>query len=323
MNVIHNVRRYHRRVSALRAGELVIRRKRHSTGGILPHGVPGLQMEPTQRAVRAAEARVALSTGQLRPQLQPIVAVPSGALEGFELLARWRRPGGEMVPPTRFLPLLRKLGLSGEFDLSMVKAATNYAQIIREETGDGTSLHVNLSPVTLNDAAAMAPVLAHLEQAAAVREFIVVEVTEESSLGAGGTQSIIALRDLGIRVAIDDFGEGHSSLARFLEMQIDIVKLDRHILNICRSHAGSGMLARIVWMLQARSVQVVLEGIEDRHDWELAVMSGCNSAQGFAIARPMEWDAALALARRSDHWVGTGQAVTTEALRDQSGSLPE
>ena len=93
MNVIHNVRRYHRRVSALRAGELVIRRKRHSTGGILPQGVPGLQIEPTQRAVRAAEARVALSTGQLRPQLQPIVAVPSGALEGFELLARWRRPG--------------------------------------------------------------------------------------------------------------------------------------------------------------------------------------------------------------------------------------
>lgn len=246
------------------------------------------------RKVYAAEAvRAGIEAGQLVNWYQPKVDVKTGEVVGVEALVRWQHPVDGLMFPDQFVPVAEDGGFIHE--LTRVVARTAVAQA-REWLDAGLKLRVavNVSMDDLSTLALADRMIAKTSAEGVPPQYMQIEITESRLMRSvtSALDQLIRLRLKRFRLSIDDFGQGHSSLAQLRDLPFDELKIDRSFThNAAHDSRLRAIFEASLSLGRMLGMDVVAEGVEDRDDWDFLVEKGVNIAQGYFIGRPMPADA--------------------------------
>ena len=261
---------------------------------------PAMSVDAANRLALAPELRRGIGAGELVLHYQPKLDIHTGVLAGVEALVRWQRPGHGLVPPDAFIGLAERTGLIRPLTAWVLDQA-----IADQAAWAGAGLRI---PVAVNlSARAIRPVIVDEIAALLTRASgrLELEITESAAMHDPERSLAVLerLAGLGVRLTVDDFGTGHSSLAYLERLPVTALKIDRaFVARLDADTANRSIVATTVELGHRLGLEVVAEGVED--DATLAILRamGCDIAQGFGIARPMPaaavpgWAAARAAA---------------------------
>ncbi|WIY06411.1 EAL domain-containing protein [Amycolatopsis mongoliensis] len=215
---------------------------------------------------------------------QPIVRLADETPVALEALARWTTRDGTVVSPETFVRAAEGAGLGAELDALVLDLAC------REITTAGLDLtvHVNVCASRLGAAALERSVGAALDRYRLPASRLVVEITETVPVPdlAAGAAAIRRLQELGVRVALDDFGAGYSSLTVLHALPVDLIKLDRALTTGVQPERDAALCRSLVGLCADLELDVVAEGIETAEQASLVTRAGCTTAQGYLYGRP-------------------------------------
>jgi diguanylate cyclase (GGDEF)-like protein/PAS domain S-box-containing protein len=282
------------------AGE-AMRAARRAGANRYSYFTPALQLTAQARQQAALDLRAALSGQQLELHYQPIVNLQSGKIERAEALLRWRHPERGLLAPAEFLPFAESGGLMLELGDWVFRQAARQARAWRDELGPAFQVGINQSPAQFRgDTALYAGWLNYAAELGLAPDGIVIEIAE-GVLMDGAAQvagRLRELREMGLQVALDNFGAGHASLAQLKHFGIDLLKLDRgFIRHIERDSGELALCEALIVMAHKLGLRVVAEGVETAAQSGLLAMAGCDFAQGYVFAAPMPAAEFGALAR--------------------------
>ncbi|MEC9343457.1 MAG: EAL domain-containing protein [Pseudomonadota bacterium] len=260
--------------------------KRRGRGRVTLHS-----MEIERLANESARLERALSEAiadhQVKPHFQPIISLQDGSLLGFEALARWTDPELGEVPPSRFIPLAEERGIIVPLTESLLVQAASAAA----GWPDDLFLSFNLSGLQLVDFATAQHVRETLRKAGLPSHRLEIEVTESAIVSDPETAARIIddLHQAGIRVSMDDFGTGQSSLGRLRELRLDKVKIDRtFIKSLGEDKTAQHIVRAILELCAGLELTVVAEGIEKLSQADTLRRYGCHAGQGFLFGKPQD-----------------------------------
>jgi diguanylate cyclase (GGDEF)-like protein/PAS domain S-box-containing protein len=236
-----------------------------------------------------AELGEAIENGGLTLYYQPILGLKEGSIVKAEALTRWFHPRKGPIAPSTFIPLAEESGMITLLDrwvtrMGLIQAATWARQ------GIDVSLSINLSVLTLQDEDIVDYIRDILQRTGAPPDRIVFEVTESAAIrDPEATKRVLTLlRNLGIHVAIDDFGRGYTSLVFLKSLPIDSVKIDMmFVQGIAKGSRDEGVMQAILALGKGLDIVVVAEGVEDQMQLDWLAQNGCDQVQGYFIGRPM------------------------------------
>jgi predicted signal transduction protein with EAL and GGDEF domain len=245
---------------------------------------PSLDREAVARITLEREMRSALERNEFRAYFQPKVNLRTGRVEACEALARWVRPDRTIISPGRFIPVAEESGLIGALsDAIMREACWKAASWSRARYP--VSVAVNVSALQFRSDRFADHVLRVVQHAGLAPRQLELEITESVMMEDPdrAVRVIRPLREAGVRLAIDDFGCGHSSLAVLSKMPFDVIKIDQQFIRALER--GDAQAAAIVEMILALGrtldMEIVAEGVERREEMEFVAGRGCQWVQGF------------------------------------------
>jgi diguanylate cyclase len=256
--------------------------KRAGKGTVMPYSTTLAGGDAEQLDMQAALLSAVNSRG-MDVAFQPI-RMADGALRGFEALARWSY-AGDMVSPAVFIPLARRLGVLPALDTAIVRRAVAEAAHWPAEIG----LSVNLAGESLTDPSLAARISHALSEHGVAPERLSIEVLESSVIEQDrrALTSVRAMRAIGVRVAVDDFGAGYASFARLRALEPDVIKVDRSLLAAETDPDGpTPLLVGIIDLAHRLGASVVAEGVETEIQLAAALRAGCDAVQGFLWGAP-------------------------------------
>jgi len=243
----------------------------------------------SRRARLARDLPGAIEHGQLRLLFQPVIGVEEGTVLGLEALVRWQHPQLGLVPPDEFIGLAEADGLIVPLERWVLAEATaTVAPLLAE--GHDLKLGVNVSVRHLQ-AGCLAPDVARaLTESGMAPQRLMIELTESVLMGAddGFEGDLSTLRELGCILSLDDFGKGHSSMARLARLPVDVLKMDRDFIGHIDADPRTEAIVRsVVELGRTLGIDVVAEGVET--PGQLAVLRdlGCRFLQGYLLGRPV------------------------------------
>jgi diguanylate cyclase (GGDEF)-like protein len=254
-----------------------------------------------ERLILANELASALEDGQIQAYYQPIAHAGSRAIIGAEALVRWIRPNGTVLPPSEFVPIAARAGLSRALTRRVLELALAQLHSWRA-AGHQLRVSVNTTVADLLDVDFPEEVATALSVHAVPADALVLEVTESSILSDPARISAVLahLRQLGIGVALDDFGTGYSSLAHLRTLSVGEVKIDRSFVSgMSEEQTDAAIVYATIELAHKLGHAVVAEGVEDDRTWEALNVLGCDRIQGYALAKPMPPDEFLRLLAES------------------------
>ncbi len=262
-------------------------------GGRNRHAVftPDLRTALDDRWQISNRLRDAASLGELRLRWQPVVDLASGEVTGSEALLRWNHPHRGVVQPADFIPVAEENGLIVPITRWLLQAtAAQGAAWARDRLDLGIA--VNISALHLATGTLVDDVLGALDESGLDPGRLVLELTETSVAHNPGkaAEQFSQLREHGIRIAIDDFGAGYSSLSMVAALPADILKVDRTLvagLSPLGPTAPEAVLGAVTALGSALGMQVVAEGIETPTQLDLVRRVGCTHGQGFRLCPPV------------------------------------
>jgi EAL domain-containing protein (putative c-di-GMP-specific phosphodiesterase class I) len=243
------------------------------------------------------ELEKALERGQIETLFQPLVSLSTGALTGFEALARWPHPERGMVSPVDFIPVAEETGMILPLGIKILTDACRaLGSWIDASPGREVSVAVNVSGRQLSDPGFPAAVRSVLEETGVPASRLCLEVTETSLVDADvAAGALWELKELGVDIAIDDFGTGYSSLSRLHRFPLDFLKIDRSFVSGMSHRTEDAVIVSCVLALaRGLGVRTIAEGIEEESQLEQLAAAGCEFAQGWL------WSAAVPLDRATD-----------------------
>ena len=230
------------------------------------------------------DLRAAILMGDLELFYQPIFAADAKTLRSYEALLRWHHSVRGMIPPSDFIAIAEQSDLIDKLG----EWVTRRACLDLPELGVAVS--VNVSAVQLRRPEFATRFAEILTETGTCGDRLIVEITETVPLAAGAVEcaNLDALRALGVRVAIDDFGAGHASLQYLRGLSFDILKVDRsYVANVATSRVDGIIVAAICTIARTIDVEVVAEGVETPAQLAALQAAGCAAFQGFLLGRPM------------------------------------
>ncbi len=235
------------------------------------------------------ELRGAIERQELELHYQPKLHLRSGLMTRAEVLLRWNHPQRGHLAPSQFVPLAERTGLIRTITDWLLDRAL--AQC-REWLDEGAPIHlaVNISAKSLLDQALPTKVQSALERWKVDPRFLKIEITESSIMAdpAHALAILAMLQSMGVRLSMDDFGTGYSSLTHLRELPVDEIKIDKSfITGMTSSEADSAIVRTVIDLAHNLGKQVCAEGVEDDGTWRMLGEMGCDLAQGYWIARPM------------------------------------
>jgi EAL domain-containing protein (putative c-di-GMP-specific phosphodiesterase class I) len=236
------------------------------------------------------EVRLAIEHQQFELHYQPVVDLARGRLAGAEALVRWRHPERGLIPPASFVPVLEENGLMGEVGLWIVDAACRQAAEWRDRGMTSFTMAVNLSARQLHDPSLKSSIMGTLERHQLPPDSLELELTETAAIeDMDRTLALFrALHELGVSLAIDDFGSGHASLRYVKNLPFDKLKIDREFVADVNSKRDSRAICRaLVELTRGLEIRVLAKGVETREEVETLRGLGCSMFQGFYFARPL------------------------------------
>jgi diguanylate cyclase (GGDEF)-like protein len=272
--------------SLLYSADLAMYEAKRRGGGRYVRYRPDMHLDTLVRLDTEQALKRAIGTGQLVLHYQPIEELPSGRIIGAEALVRWQHPVRGLLGPMEFVPIAEASGLIiglGEWVLR-----TACTEAIRWP--DDLEIAVNLSPRQLEPELPQM-VRDILAETGLSSDRLVLEVTEATAMAdAPETQRIIEeLHGMGVHFSIDDFGTGHSSIARLRTLPVDQLKIDKSFVSTLDADSGTDVFVSVIVALAHGSGLIaVAEGVETAGQRCRLVALGCDRAQGYLFSRPVE-----------------------------------
>jgi diguanylate cyclase (GGDEF)-like protein/PAS domain S-box-containing protein len=251
-----------------------------------------------ERLALICELPDAIAAGQLILHYQPKFDLQTGMIAGAEALVRWMHPTRGLLPPGIWLDLAEGAGLMGTITPKLIDDAI--AQSARWSTQDiDIPVAVNLAAANVIDTGLPATVQSLLRRHQLPPSSLQLEITETmaSTDPANVAETLCELRALGIRLSLDDFGTGSSSLSFLRQLPVQELKIDRSFIrDICSDDSANAIIGTIIELAHNLGMTTVGEGIETTAACEALAAHGCDQGQGFLLARPMPPEELTALA---------------------------
>ena len=234
----------------------------------------------TKFSVRNALGR-AITGHELRVLYQPIVSLADDRVIGAEALVRWERPGFGLLVPDEFIPIAEESSLISAVDCWVLQEACRRGASWCKAGG---SIAINLSARTLQQDDVVRALGESLEQTGISPGQLILEITETALLsGTGATKlNLGRLRGLGVKLSIDDFGTGHSSLSQLQKTDVDVLKIDQSFVSqMDQNTSSAAIVSAIITLAHAMGLTLVAEGVERHTQAALLREQGCDAAQGW------------------------------------------
>ncbi len=248
------------------------------------------------------ELERALEAGEFVPYFQPVIDITSGRLRGAEVLLRWRKADGSIVLPGAFIPLLESSGLILEVTRALMRRARDD---IAASYGSRPHLKIgfNLAAAHFNDESIVKDVRDIFEGSPVRLDQVVLEVTERQPLeNLTETRRVVAaLQGLGLSIAIDDVGTGHSGLSYMLKLGADLIKIDKIFIDAIGTDRNSTtIIETLIDLARNMRMDIVAEGVESFEQVVLLRDLGIQAAQGYVFAPPLPASSFLQLIEAID-----------------------
>jgi diguanylate cyclase (GGDEF)-like protein/PAS domain S-box-containing protein len=242
------------------------------------------------RLLLEAKLRLALQNEELTLHYQPIVAVDTGAVQGFEALLRWQPSGSNSISPSTFVPVAEQCGLIVPISVWVLKKTCLEAASWRQRYPADPPLYVsiNISSKHFSHAGFIGHVKDAIEDSAIDPQCITIELTESLAMNdvEASFQAMSQLRTLGVKLSIDDFGTGYSSLSYLRRFPVDTLKIDKSFVKTMDAE-NYAIVRTIIGLARNLDLEVIAEGVETPNQRQLLALAGCGSAQGYLFAEPM------------------------------------
>jgi diguanylate cyclase (GGDEF)-like protein len=271
----------------LRRADLAMYAAKESRAGIRVYQ-PDDDRDTARRLTLMTGLRAALDNGALTVVYQPKVDPRTGIVLGAEALSRWQHDG-HSVPPDEFIPLAERCGIIRPLTRHVLDTALADCSSWRR-AGHAISVAVNLSPHIVADLNLPGLVQEALRRYGVPAEALTLEITENGIMAdpTNSRRTLDALHDLGVKLSIDDFGTGHSSLGRLAHLPIHEVKIDKSFIrHIVTDRNRRAVTDAALQLGRALDLTVVAEGVEDEAEFDYLRRHECHAVQGYFIARPM------------------------------------
>ena len=277
-----------------------------------------------ERSKLEEDLRKALEANQLQLHFQPIRALKGDLVCGFEALLRWHHPEKGWVSPVTFIPIAEECGLI----VPIGEWALREACIQAKRFVPSNRIAVNLSPVQFRDHSLVDKIRSALETSGLDPECLELEITESLMMEANQNtiEAVEQIRALGVKIAIDDFGVGYSSLGYLPNFEFDKIKIDRcFVKDLGQNYKSRAIIKAIADLAKSLNLITTAEGVETLMQLELLRGIGCDQVQGFLIgqAQPIEMLApflvpAQAQHRNSDVADGEAEATNVTQLKNHA-----
>ena len=267
----------------------------------------------SRRFTLERDLRWALEREELAVHYQPKVLIETGEIVGMETLARWEHPQPGLLAPAEFLPLAEETGLVVSLGRSVLGEACRQARAWQRlyPSRPPLALYVNLSAREFHEPNLVAQVSEVLRESGLEASYLVLEITEGTAMEdtPSTVATLRALKELGVQLAIDDFGKGYSSLSYLKRFPVDIIKIDRSIVEgLGQERGNSAIVSAALTLAHAIDLEVIAEGMETREEVAELRALGCKLGQGFYwwTPQPAREMAALLEAHASVGWQHDG-----------------
>jgi diguanylate cyclase (GGDEF)-like protein/PAS domain S-box-containing protein len=253
---------------------------------------PALTANLVNRLDLENDLRKTLNGEQLELEYQPLVELSSGRIVGVEALVRWRHPEHGLIPPGRFIPIAEETAMIVDLGRWILEDSCRRVQawnLLRD--GDfPLHLSVNLSARQFSDPSLVDDVRATLQRTGLRPDLLCLEITESVMMDdeEAAAGMLERLKELGVRLAVDDFGVGFSSLASLRRFPVDELKIDRSFVSgLIDDPNDSVIVSGVIGLAHALKLSVTAEGVETPEQHAQLVELSCDRAQGFAFSRPL------------------------------------
>ncbi|MFN3970249.1 MAG: putative bifunctional diguanylate cyclase/phosphodiesterase [Gemmobacter sp.] len=285
--------------------------RRNGPGAIRAYA-PDMARKRADRDAQRSELERALDEGQIRPWFQPQVSTDTGAISGFEALARWIHPERGVISPAEFLPAIEEAGLSDRLGEVILYNAM-VAMSRWDKAGQRIpTVGVNFSATELRNPRLAEKLRWELDRFELTPDRLSVEILENVVAETDNdivVRNIAELARMGCGVDLDDFGTGHASITNIRRFAVRRIKIDRSfVTRIDEDRDQQRMVSAILSMAERMGLETLAEGVETAGEHAILAQLGCGHVQGYSIARPMPVEETLA-------WIAAHRARQAEAPR--------
>lgn len=270
----------------LKKADLALHRAKSDGAGGCRFFDPAMDERMQYRRKLEADLRRALALGELALEYQPQYNLRRDAVTGFEALLRWQSPTRGTVSPLEFIPIAEQLGIIASIGDWALRTACREAR----SWPDSCTVSVNVSALQFKNPNFVATVMSALGESGLVPRRLEIEITESVMLDPQGTAlgMLQLLREIGVRVALDDFGIGYSSLGYLRSFPFDRIKIDQSFVRGASNDPVDHAIVRAIASLgQSLGMDTVAEGVETDEQMARIAADGCTDVQGYLISRPM------------------------------------
>lgn len=251
----------------------------------------GMREEVAQSHDLDMALRKATGNDELRFAYQPVIDVDTGEVAFVEALARWDRPGYGPVAPDQFIEMAEQSGLISKLGPKLLRMAVEQLRVWNTDHSDAPlSMSVNVSSQQLTKLDFVDELKVLLDESGIDPSSLILEMTETAVVRDLDIvrDNLEGSRRLGVVVAVDDFGSGYSSLGYLQELPLDVLKMDRMLVDGIEHKTDTSIVDMVVTMCSSLGVTIVAEGVETAPQFEKLREIGCEQIQGYVIARPMD-----------------------------------
>ncbi len=270
----------------LRKADVALYRAKHESRGEVRFFQQSMDDDARAREALAMDLRQAIASAQVVPYFQPLVDLHTGALVGFEVLARWHHDSRGAIAPDVFIPVAEQSGQIDALTVCVMRAALLAAR----GWGDHLTIAVNIAPQQLKSEVLVDRLLAVLEETQFPPQRFEIEITENALIGDLdlARRIVLRLKSHGIRVALDDFGTGYSSLSHLSDLPFDKIKIDRSFIHSMHERRESASIVNaIIGLGRSLNLPTTAEGIESQADADMLTSLGCHIGQGYLYSKPV------------------------------------
>lgn len=283
----------------LGAADFAMYRAKHSGRSTYCTFLPSMEEEMRERAELELEMHAGIHRNEFVPFFQPIVALKTGEVTGFEALARWKHPTRGLVPPDQFIPIAEDAGMIQDVGFAVLRRACIEAR----QWPQHLTLSVNISPLQLNDPWLAQRIIQVLCTTGFPAGRLIVEVTENRLVQdiEAARAILLSLKSAGIQIALDDFGTGYASLKHLRELAFNRIKIDRNFVQDMNAEENGQIVRAILSLSEGLGLPVTAEGVETDDSADALAQLGCDYGQGYLFSRPVDAANALEIARSSSY----------------------
>jgi len=234
--------------------------------------------------------RHALANGELCLSYQPQISLTTGAVTGMEALLRWTHPKLGSIAPAQFISLAEETGLIVPIGEWAFMTACREGKALQDELGIDMTVSVNLSPRQMQQRNLVQMIESALKASGMRPRDLEIEITENMLMvnSGGNLDKLEKIRELGVRISIDDFGTGFCSFSYLLQYQVDRLKIDQSFVKKSVTDTNAAAVVRtIIAMSHGLNIKVVAEGVETDEHLRFLLRRKCDEAQGNFIAKPV------------------------------------